>query len=1039
MFLWPIKTIYCRLLNEAEVSRRASQPPSLLILSILFCPSRREAVHMSSLFGNLGNSQPKAPQFQPPGIQSSSLFNTTQAPTSSIFGQQQQQQQQQQTGAGSFTGQGATSQTQQQAPNPFIGISQPLQQSNFASTNRIPQTQNQQNGETTTYFDTILEKSRKRALGDTADEDLPQLQLGLGDLRQRIKRLAPGTTDQAVDSRAHYLLAASGVDPSTAVRDLHLFSATSRRVERPQIQDGSETDVEDYLANLQTQTTLSMISDGLARSIRDFDAFLEDHVSMEWDAQRKRIYQHFGIKPRETTAFGGRSGFGTSTSDSQGAFGKSRRCKAAALAGSRSPRPENGSGFERSSLQSSVIGVAGPMGIESQSLFSDIEKRMEANGIAATDLNDRFYRERQARLGEKVLALNLARLQKRPFPILHEFSAAVVQGGEEHSSAIAKGYDALVEMLGENREVESLSDPRTLKERQFSDAYLDETPHSTKNMDVRKRIIRGSTQYLEKLFFQEVEIYIAKSPREANLGGIPNVLSKVKAYVRLRASRKDLVPDNITLQSHNEDFVWALVYYLLRSGHVQEAVEYVTSNAVAFRNIDRNFASYINDYVNNSDRRLRRELQERINNEYNQRLRVAPENSIDPFRMACYKVIGRCDLRNRTLDGLHQGMEDYMWLQFVLAREVTRAEEIASDVYNLASVQNVIKDIGARFFLKGENYGIYFFLQILGGFFEQAIQYLYPYAYSDAVHFAIALTYYGLLRVSDPTSFGESNLLTLTTRNLPQIKFGHMVGYYTRDFRAANVKLAVDYLTLICLNRDLPGKLGQNQVTLCHDALRELVLESRDFEILIGDVKDDGQRNKGVIEQRLKLIGLEEEDDFMRTIIIQAASVADDNGRTNDSVVLYHLAGEYDNVIVIMNRALSEAISVPLGQTQARVQSLKPRTSGKALEDQTNSRSLTSLDDPVILADKLFQIYDATSSYKAKIKTANWDDFGTLLNLSNAKRLVENGQWSDALDVSLLVKIIEETYSNAITAHSYGPNPSPSGRRKRKYNSRLSY
>ena len=38
--------------------------------------------------------------------------------------------------------------------------------------------------------------------------------------------------------------------------------------------------------------------------------------------------------------------------------------------------------------------------------------------------------------------------------------------------------------------------------------------------------------------------------------------------------------------------------------------------------------------------------------------------------------------------------------------------------------------------------------------FEHAISYLYQHAYVSAVHFAIALTYYGLLRVSDWSTAG---------------------------------------------------------------------------------------------------------------------------------------------------------------------------------------------------------------------------------------------------------------------------------------------
>jgi nuclear pore complex protein Nup93 len=856
----------------------------------------------------------------------------------------------------------------------------------------------QQNGASGAYFDTILEKSRKRALGETADEDLPQLQLGLGDLRQRIKRLAASAPDGAVDGRAHYLLAASGVDPGAAVRDLNAFG-TKARIERQHPQEATDTDVEGYLANLQTQTTLSMISDGLARSVRDFDAFLDENVTMGWDEQRKRIYQHFGIKPREDVAAGGRVSFGASQTESQGGFGRSRRSKGAGLAGSRTAGTPSKSTFGRSGLQKSVIGSAGPIGSGYQPLFADVEKRMEADGIVAPNPSDRFFREKQSRLAEKVQNLNATRLRRRCYPVLHEFSSATTQAGEKHSTGISHAYGAMIQILGEDPEVDSPSDPLALKERQFADEYLDPAPNSTKNMAIRKRIISGSRKFLERLFFTELETTLAKSPREANLGGIPNVISKVKAYVRLRAARKDLVPESTPLQMLDDDYVWALVYFLLRTGHVQDAVEYVTANAVAFRAIDRSFASYITSYFKSSDRRLNKELQERIHNEYNQRLRIAPANSIDPFRMACYKIIGRCDLQSRAFEGFEHNWYDYLWLQFVLAREVNRVDEIASEACNLATVQHVIKDIGSRYFTKTENYGIYFFIQVLGGFFEEAVEYLYPHAYPDAVHFAVALDYYGLLRVSDPESSGE-NLLSFTTRGAPQLNFGRMVGLYTRDFRAANVTAAVDYLTLICLNQDLPGDLGRKQVALCHDALRELVLESREFALLLGDIRADGQRIKGVIEERMKLIGLEVTDDFMRTITIQAASVADDSGRTTDAVLLYHLAEEYDNVIFIINRALSEAVSVQIGQDPMRLQPSKAKAVGNGQQAHGDTVSLTSVDDPVVLATNMTKLYSQNRMYMDKIKDVNKETCHALITMSRVKAKVEKGLWTQALDVS---------------------------------------
>lgn len=236
-----------------------------------------------------------------------------------------------------------------------------------------------------------------------------------------------------------------------------------------------------------------------------------------------------------------------------------------------------------------------------------------------------------------------------------------------------------------------------------------------------------------------------------------------------------------------------------------------------------------------------------------------------------------------------------------------------------------------------------------------------------------------------------------------------MLGYYTRDFRASNAEYAVDYLTLICLNADLPDAMGKSQTALCHEALRELVLETREFAQLLGDIRSDGTRLKGAIEQRLKLIGIADQEDFLKTVTIQAASVADDNGRTTDAVLLYHLAEDYDNVIQIINRALSEAIAVEIGEGELRLQPLKPRSDTQNQQQPApgSSLSLTSVDDPAMLARNMITLYNSNALYYQKIRGVNREACGILLRMSEAKAKVAAGQWAEALDVgsSILLQI----------------------------------
>lgn len=864
----------------------------------------------------------------------------------------------------------------------------------------------QPKGPTTGYFDSLLAKSKKQADGETARDDLPSLQLGLGDLRQKLRKLGPRTQDPLQSNRAQFMLAASGVDPGTAVKDLNFFDIQAGRVDRPLPGTGpAELDVDTYLANLQTKTTLSMISDGLDRSVKDFDNFLEDNITMEWEAQRKRIYEHFGIKTRD-------DGANQPTSvpkESSGGFGRSRRSKAA-----RSTAPgDKASAFGRSVLQKSVIGTPSKIGSH-QTEFTDMEdksgKPTSMRGGASMD--DRFVREKQRKLADKIRELNRHRLEQRPFPLLHELSVVQASSNDRHADQVVEAYQAVMAMVGENPEADRIASNATAKERQFAKMYLNLHGQSAESTEMRKRILRGANQFLEKKFFHEVETLITKFPREANLGGRPDAVSKIKAYVRLRHARKNLVPDNTELQQVGGEYVWALIFYLLRSGHVTEAAEYVKANATVFRTIDRTFSSYLLEYASSEDRRLRRQLQERCNNEYNQRARHASENSIDPFRMACYKIVGRCEMNNRQLEGLQTEISDWIWLQFNLAREADKTGELQSEAFGLAHLQETIKEIGSKHFPKtpaddtNGTYGMFFFLQVLSGMFEEAVQYLYPFSYVDTVHFAIGLEYYGLLRAADPWS-NSGDLVTFNTRQQMQISFGRMIGYYTRDFRAADVNSAVDYLALICLNADLDGDGGRQQAELCHLALRELVLETREFSKLIGDIRPDGQRIVGLIEERGPLIGLREEDEFVKAVTLQAARYADDNGRTTDAVLLYHLAEDYDSVVTIVSRALSEAISLDIGQDPLRLQPIKPRAEGQAGEVPLGSSlSLASLDDPVDLARTMMGMYEKDAMFYTRIQEQNRSACHLLLQMSEIKGMVEAGQWPESLDKIRLLEIL---------------------------------
>ena len=247
--------------------------------------------------------------------------------------------------------------------------------------------------------------------------------------------------------------------------------------------------------------------------------------------------------------------------------------------------------------------------------------------------------------------------------------------------------------------------------------------------------------------------------------------------------------------------------------------------------------------------------------------------------------------------------------------------------------------------------------------------------------------------------------VTYSTSQQPQINFIPLVAYYTAAFRTALPVPAVDYIASICLNSDLkPAALGATQTSACHECLRELCLETREFARLLGDIRSDGTRLVGAIEERASLLQLESHHDFVKAVTLQAAAVANERGQVADAVLLYHLSEDYDSVVGILNNALADAISLDLGESPLSLQPLKPRqdqqnssspNSSRTVSDTNggpqSSLSLTqSSSNPVDLARNMITLYNSNAAYYNKITPSNRETCGALLQLLSARADLES-------------------------------------------------
>lgn len=432
------------------------------------------------------------------------------------------------------------------------------------------------------YFQALLDRGVKRKV-----QDEPQLQLGLQDISRKVRNLGTGSPSQ---TKAHYLLSASGINTGKSLRDLEDLIGGPVGDLAPAAPQAA---VKQTLAQTHTSDFQKTVENHIQRAHDDFDKLIEERLhGVDWDAQRQRIYQHFGLKKPDANNDG-------VALPGNASFGRSAR-----RTGINGASTAGRSTFGIPGMSKSIIGTPGQRGARA-SVFGDIAEKMSTDGIR-TAPESGLQRRKQEQYSNKVKDLNVARLQEKAYPVLTRFAEAETEPSPENTSMLIHAYKALVQITGEDAALENLSDPGAVKERQYASDYLDENVNAQGQIAVRKRIINGSRIFLEKQFLNSLEATVSKNPKEANIGGIPTLLAKVKGYVRVRAARKELGPDVEILQELNGDFCWPVVFYLLRCGLYREALEYVNDSGPAFRQIDRQFLRYLKTFVEDEEHRLPR-------------------------------------------------------------------------------------------------------------------------------------------------------------------------------------------------------------------------------------------------------------------------------------------------------------------------------------------------------------------------------------------------------------------------------------------------
>ncbi|KAF9950637.1 hypothetical protein BGZ65_006474, partial [Modicella reniformis] len=541
-----------------------------------------------------------------------------------------------------------------------------------------------------------------------------------------------------------------------------------------------------------------------------------------------------------------------------------------------------------------------------------------------------------------------SRLQGTAYPLATSFvEASRLAHRDQPNPKIQETWELLVSVLGEQELRSGRFQSKTLKERVFASAQ----------------------------FMHHIEASVASNPAEANLGGVPSLINTIRAFVQLKYLRYGSWSQP-NLEISNGQALWAQIYYLLRTGHGQEAVLLAGENEANFAPADRQFITYLATYLESEDHALPATTQERLLSDFNQRIRYSSD-TVDPYKLTLYKIVGRCELAKRSTPVIG-ALEDFIWLQLSMIRETTN-DTMPQDKYDLADFQALVLKYGPNYFNPNSNNPLQYF-QVL----------VYSQQFERTVHMAIALTYYGLLRipavhrVSDPNPFSTSK--DAQGNEVSHYNFNQLVHYQARLIAEHYPAEALTYLYQICLNTDLTPSINQEQISICHGYIQELVLQAKDYLNLLGTTKH-GIKTPGVIEKYLGLIKVENKDHFVKSITIAAAKSKSQEGRMEDAIQLYSIAEAYNQVLELLNRQLAEVISNP---------GLQGTGTGTGGGDSVGGGG-NGINTSAIR--RLINDYVSNPKVSQQIAPRNLDTCGTLLKLVEFSELYDRAKYEAAISV----------------------------------------
>ncbi|KAK2708495.1 hypothetical protein QYM36_014191 [Artemia franciscana] len=423
------------------------------------------------------------------------------------------------------------------------------------------------------------------------------------------------------------------------------------------------------------------------------------------------------------------------------------------------------------------------------------------------------------------------------------------------------------------------------------------------SIPVQNSLVRSARKILENRYLEYLKKEVYRNLSSARLGGSIGTFHLVKSFLGTRqVSRQPGLEDGLV----DGQPVWAIVYYCLRCGDLEAALDAAKRAGPSLSEFSRN----LEEVLASNDCRLTPNNEAQVKLNYRRTVR----NATDPYRRACYCIIASCD-PSEDHSEIASTTEDYLWIKICQLRADGEEEMGASREirFTLSYFQSLIlEEYGERHFDAYKEPLRYFEVLFLTSQFEAAVEFLSRIDKwrTLAIHVALALRETKLLLLPESV---QSPLISKVPTDKPpmrRLNLARLVMLYTKKFENTNIKEALNYYFFL---RDLETPDGTNLFTVC---ISELAVETRQYEQLLGKIEADGCRSPGIIDRYQGV------DISVQEVIQHIAEIAETSGQFEDAVAIYDLAKKDDKVIEILIRLLASNVSRP-ATTDAKIVGLQ--------------------------------------------------------------------------------------------------------------------